>query len=66
MNDSQFEKPGRHAEIVPGEDDSYFVLVDGKEWARFDTLEKAETLRSAIVERWAAWYEAKAAEVASP
>ena len=63
MNDSQFEKPGRHAEIVPGEDDSYFVLVDGKEWARFDTLGQAESVRNTIVERWAAWYETLAAEI---
>ena len=59
------EKPaGRHAEIVPAHG-SHFVMVDGKEWARFDTLEKAESLRSTIVARWAQYYEAKTAEIAS-
>jgi hypothetical protein len=63
MNDSQFQKPaGQHAEIVP-KDGSHYVLVDGKEWARFDTLGQAESVRNTIVERWAAWYETLAAEI---
>ena len=64
MDDSQFQKPaGRHAEIVP-KDGSHYVVIDGVEWARHDSLAKAEMVRSAIVERWAAYYEAQAAEVA--
>jgi len=52
-------KPGRHAEIVPIDGDHY-VLVDGRPWSRHERLEKAESVRSAIVERWAAAYDARA------
>jgi hypothetical protein len=51
---------GRHAEIVPIDGDHY-VLVDGRPWSRHERLEKAEAVRNAIVERWAAAYEARAA-----
>jgi len=58
--EDHFQKPGRHAEIVPGEDGkSHYVYVDGFPWSRHDSLAKAEAVRSAIVERWAAYYEAK-------
>jgi hypothetical protein len=53
-------RPGRHAEIVP-KDGSHCVLVDGMEWSRHDDLAKAEAVREAIVDRWADWYEEKAA-----
>ena len=43
---------------------SHGVFVDGIQWARHDSLVRAESLRAAIVERWAAYYEAQAAEVA--
>jgi hypothetical protein len=54
-------KPGRHAEIVPG-DGSHYVLVDGQEHSRHDDLAKAEAVRHAIIGRWAAEYERRAAE----
>jgi hypothetical protein len=41
-------------------DRSHYVLIDGKEWSRHDDLAKAEAVRTAIVERWAAEYEARA------
>jgi hypothetical protein len=55
------DKPGRHAEIVP-KDHSHYVYVDGFPWSRHDTLEIAEAVRTTIVERWASYYEARAAE----
>jgi hypothetical protein len=65
MTNPLLQKPaGRHAEIVPAHG-SHFVVVDGIEWSRHDTLEKAEDVRNVIVERWVAWYEAKAARRAT-
>jgi len=64
MTELHLQKPaGRHCEIIP-KDDSHYVLVDGVQWARFDLLEKAETLRNSIIEAWAQHYEALAAELA--
>jgi hypothetical protein len=57
------QKPaGRCCDIMPG-DNSFYVYVDGQPWARFDTIEKAEFLRNSIVQGWANYYEAIAAEV---
>jgi hypothetical protein len=47
---------GRHAEIVP-RDGSHYVLVDGQQWSRRDSLAKGEAVRQAIVERWGREYE---------
>jgi hypothetical protein len=41
MTESQLQKPGRHAEIVP-KDGSHYVLIDGVEISRHDDLAKAE------------------------
>jgi hypothetical protein len=60
---TQLQKPaGRHAEIVP-KDGSHCVLVDGVQWTQHDTLAKAESVRSAIVARWAAYYEQAAKQL---
>jgi hypothetical protein len=53
--------PGRHAEIVPV-NGCHYVRLDGQVWSRHDSLEKAEGVRNAIVERWAAEYDRRAAE----
>jgi hypothetical protein len=55
-NEPTNPRPGRHAEIVP-RDGCHYVRVDGQEWSRHDSLEIAEGVRNAIVERWAAEYE---------
>jgi hypothetical protein len=47
---------GRHAEIVP-KDGSHYVLVDGVEWSRHDSLATAEAVRAAIVARWVGEYD---------
>jgi hypothetical protein len=62
MTDRQLQKPGRCCDIVPAYS-SHFVLVDGKEWARFDTLAGAESLRAAIVASWVAYYNRRAARL---
>jgi hypothetical protein len=54
-------QPGRHAEIVPREG-SHYILIDGQEWSRHGDLAKAEAVRHAIVGRWAAEYDRRAAE----
>jgi len=55
---------GKHAEIVPM-DGSHYVLVDGQPWSRHDDLAKAEGVRQAIVDSWAAEYERRAELYAS-
>jgi len=53
---------GRHADIMPL-DGSHYVMVDGQPWSRHDSLAVAEWVRDSIVQRWAAEYNRRAADV---
>jgi len=43
-------------------DGSHYVFIDGEQFSRHDDLAKAEAVRHAIIGRWAAEYERRAAE----